>query len=198
MVHGPLPRPGTLTRGVGSTWWAGSQTGSRCAHSSLGTAMRIREMEHSDAALVASIYNEGIRGRGATFRRGEVGEAFVAAWVDEAERYPVLVGERDGVVVGWARAGSYSDFEPYAGIGELAIYVTASARRAGVARELVDALAEACRARGYWKLIAKVFPSNLASIELLHRCGYRDVGLHVRHGEHEDGWRDVLLLEKSL
>src|SRR3954451_13259298 len=139
MVHGPLPRPGTLTRGVGSTWLAGSRTGSSWAHSSLGTAMRIRAMEHSDAPSVASIYNEGIRGRGATFRRDEVEESFVAAWVDEAERYPVLVGERDGALVGWARAGSYSEFEPYAGIGELAIYVTASARGAGVARSLVDA-----------------------------------------------------------
>ena len=155
-------------------------------------------MEHSDAAAVASIYNEGIRGRGATFRREEVDPAFVAAWVDEADRYPVLVALRTGRVLGWARAGSYSDFEPYAGVGELAIYVTASARRRGVARELVDALAEACRERGYWKLIAKVFPSNEASIELLHRCGYRDVGLHLRHGQHEDGWRDVLLLELSL
>ena len=160
--------------------------------------MRIREMEHSDAARVASIYNEGIRGRGATFRRDEVGEPFVAAWLDEADRHPVLVAEREGAVIGWARAGSYSSFEAYAGIGELAIYVTESARGAGVARGLVDALADSCRERGYWKLIAKVFPSNAASIELLHRCGYRDVGLHLRHGQHEDGWRDVLLLEKSL
>ena len=155
-------------------------------------------MQPGDAAAVASIYNEGIRGRGATFRRGEVGEPFVAAWVDEADRYPVLVAERDGALIGWARAGSYSDFEAYAGIGELAIYVTESARGAGVARVLVDALADACSERGYWKLIAKVFPANEASIELLHRCGYRDVGLHLRHGQHVDGWRDVLLLEKSL
>jgi len=155
-------------------------------------------MKHSDAAEVASIYNEGIRGRGATFRREEVGESHVAAWVGEADRHPVLVAERDGAVIGWVRAGSYSGFAPYAGVGELAVYVTESARGAGVGRELVNALADACRERGCWKLIAKVFPSNQASIELLHRCGYRDVGLHLRHGEHEDGWRDVLLLEKSL
>jgi len=155
-------------------------------------------MQHSDAGAVAAIYNEGIRGQGATFRRGEVAEAHVAAWVDQAGRHPVLVAVRDGAVVGWARAGSYSDFEAYAGIGELAIYVAAADRGGGVGRVLVDALAEACRERGYWKLIAKVFPSNQGSIELLHRSGYRDVGLHLRHGQHEDGWRDVLLLEKSL
>jgi len=155
-------------------------------------------MKRDDAPAVAEIYNEGIRGRGATFRRDEVDASFVASWVDQADRYPVLVALRTGRVLGWARASAYSDFDGYAGIGELAIYVTASARRRGVARELVEGLAEACRERGYWKLIAKVFPSNEGSIELLHRCGYRDVGLHLRHGRHEDGWRDVLLLEKSL
>ena len=149
-------------------------------------------------AAVASIYNEGIRGHGATFRREEVGDSHVAAWVDQRDRHPVLVAERDGAAIGWARAGSYSDFEAYAGVGELAIYVTTSARGGGVGRDLVNALADAARERGYWKLIAKVFPSNEASIELLHRCGYRDVGMHLRHGQHHDGWRDVLLLEKSL
>ena len=161
--------------------------------------MRVREMQHSDAPAVASIYNEGIRGRGATFRPEEVGDDHVAAWMDQAERYPVVVAEDDGQVLGFARAGSYSGFEGYAGVGELAIYVSAAARRRGAARALVDALAGVCRDRGYWKLIAKVFPSNEASIELLHRCGYRDVGLHLRHGQMPDGeWRDVLLMEKSL
>jgi L-amino acid N-acyltransferase YncA len=161
--------------------------------------MRVREMEHSDVSAVAAIYNEGIRGRGATFRPEEVGDDHVAAWVEQADRQPVLVCEDGGQVVGWARAGSYSGFAPYGGVGELAIYVASSARRRGVARALVDALATVCRERGHWKLIAKVFPSNEASIELLHRCGYRDVGLHLRHGQMPDGeWRDVLLMEKSL
>jgi phosphinothricin acetyltransferase len=62
----------------------------------------------------------------------------------------------------------------------------------------VNALAAAARERGYWKLIAKVFPANEGSIALLHRCGYRDVGLHLRHGELDGEWRDVLLLERSL
>ena len=155
-------------------------------------------MEPGDAEAVAAIYNEGIRGRGATFRAEEVDAAHVAVWPQQRDRHPVLVAERDGQVVGWARAGSYSDFDPYRGVGELAIYVTAAARGGGVARTLVNALGDACRTQGYWKLIAKVFPANEASIALLHGCGYRDVGLHRRHGSIDGEWRDVLLLELSL
>ena len=156
-------------------------------------------MQAADAEAVAAIYNEGIRGRGATFRTEEQTAADVAPWVDAAERYPVVVaGDHDGAVVGWARAGSYSDFGPYAGVGELAIYVTADARGSGVGRALIDGLAAAARERGYWKLIAKVFPENEASVALLHSCGWRDVGLHLRHGNLDGEWRDVLLLELSL
>jgi L-amino acid N-acyltransferase YncA len=155
-------------------------------------------MQRCDAEAVAAIYNEGIRGRGATFQTAERTAEDVSPWLDQADRHPVIVAERDDRIVGWARAGSYSDFEAYAGVGELAIYVTADARSGGVGRALVDALADSARDRGYWKLIAKVFPANEASIELLHRCGYRDVGLHLRHGRLDGEWRDVLLLEKSL
>jgi L-amino acid N-acyltransferase YncA len=155
-------------------------------------------MEPGDADAVAAIYNEGIRGRGATFRADEVDASHVAPWVEQRDRYPVLVAEIDGAVAGWARAGSYSDIEPYRGVGELAIYVTADARGGGIGRELVDGLGDTARERGYWKLIAKVFPANEASIALLRSCGYREVGLHLRHGSIDGEWRDVLLLERSL
>lgn len=155
-------------------------------------------MEPDDAEAVAEIYNEGIRGRGATFQTNERSAADVEAWVADHARYPVIVADDDGSVVGWARASSYSDFAAYAGVGELAIYVAEAAQGRGVGRDLVEALADASRERGYWKLIAKVFPTNESSIALLHRCGYRDVGLHLRHGRLDGEWRDVLLLERSL
>jgi L-amino acid N-acyltransferase YncA len=156
-------------------------------------------MHPDDAEAVAAIYNEGIRGRGATFRTEEQTAADVAPWVDIAARYPIVVAvSPEGDLLGWARAGSYSEFPPYAGIGELAIYVTAQARGGGVGRALLEGLANAARERGYWKLVAKVFPANEASVSLLHRSGWRDVGRHLRHGSLDGEWRDVLLLEKSL
>lgn len=156
-------------------------------------------MREDDAEAVAAIYNEGIRGRGATFRTEEQSAADVSSWVASSDRFPMVVAEDgEGRVVGWARAGSYSDFPPYAGVGELAVYVAASTRGTGVGHKLIDALAAAAHERGYWKLVAKVFSDNRASVALLHACGWRDVGLHLRHGSLEGTWRDVLLLELSL
>lgn len=160
--------------------------------------MQVREMRAGDADAVAAIYNEGVAER-ATFRPGDASGDEVVGWLDRAERFPILVAERDDRVAGWARVTPYSEFAPYAGVGELGIYVTRTERGNRVAHALVAALCTTARERGYWKLTAKVFPDNEASLRLLRGLGFRDVGLHVRHGRHADGeWRDVLLLERSL
>ena len=39
---------------------------------------------------------------------------------------------------------------------------------------------------------------NETSVALFRRCGYRDVGTHLRHGQLEGEWKDVLLMELSL
>jgi phosphinothricin acetyltransferase len=155
-------------------------------------------MEAGDAEAVAAIYNEGIRARGATFQTVEQTPADVAPWADQRERHPVVVALVDGAVAGWARAGLYSDFRPYDGVGEVAIYVTAGARGMGVGRALLDGLADAARANGHWKLLAKVFPRNEASVALFHASGYRDVGLHLRHGRLDGEWLDVLVVERAM
>ncbi len=160
--------------------------------------MEVRAAETRDAEAIAAIYNEGIRGRGATFRTTEVSGADLRPWAEHRERFPVVVGERDGAIVGWARASSYSDVDAYAGVGELAVYVSADARGGGVGRTLVNALADAASERGYWKLIAKVFPENEGSVALLRGTGFREVGLYLRHGRLDGEWRDVLVVERLI
>ncbi|HZL48585.1 MAG TPA: hypothetical protein VFC30_06180 [Solirubrobacteraceae bacterium] len=47
-------------------------------------------------------------------------------------------------------------------------------------------------------MVGKVFPENLACVRMVGRCGFREVGLHHRHGRLDGEWRDVLLLERLL
>ncbi|MGH2986261.1 MAG: GNAT family N-acetyltransferase [Solirubrobacterales bacterium] len=51
---------------------------------------------------------------------------------------------------------------------------------------------------GYHKLVGKVFTANRASIELVRRCGWRELGVHLRHGRLDGEWRDVLVVERLL
>src|SRR4051812_27466458 len=93
----------------------------------------VRPGEPADAAAIAAIYNEGIADRQATFETDERGAEDVLGWLGDGAP-PLLVADDDGAVVGWARAGAYSDRCAYAGVGEYAVYVARAARGNGVGR----------------------------------------------------------------
>ena len=164
---------------------------------SVGGSVCLRAARECDAGTIASIYNDGIAGREATFET----EPRHAADFHErivSERYPLLVAECDGRLVGWAGLAPYSERAAYAGIAEFSIYVASHARGRGVGTELCRRLARDAAGRGVWKLVGKVFPENLACVRMVGRCGFREVGLHHRHGRLDGEWRDVLLVERLL
>ena len=110
-----------------------------------------------------------------------------------------MVAEGGGRVVGWASVAPYDEaHEYYAGVGEATLYVDPSARRGGTGRALLTALADEAERRGYHKLVGKIFASNEASIALVKSCGWREVGVHRRHGRLDGEWKDVLVVERLL
>lgn len=156
----------------------------------------IRPAREEDAAAMAEIYNQGIAGRQATYRTWPATEQDTRAWLEL--RGPVLVAEEDGKVVGAAAVSEYSDFAPYAGIGEFGIYIADAAQGRGVGRRLLEALCEAAEAEGRFKLVGKVFAHNTPSLALCRACGFREVGVHHRHGTLDGVWRDVVVVERLL
>jgi L-amino acid N-acyltransferase YncA len=158
----------------------------------------IRPAQRDDCATIAAIYTSGIEGRGATFETRPRTAEDIAPWLDAHERFPLLVAEEDGAVLGWARVGHYSDREAYGGVGEVQVYVDPPARGRGLGTALLEAASAAAEQAGYWKLLGKLFPDNEPSRALVRRCGFREVGLHHRHGRLEGAWRDVLVVERLL
>jgi L-amino acid N-acyltransferase YncA len=158
----------------------------------------VRTAEPDDAPAIAAIYNQGIEERQATFQtRLHEPEEFLDRIVHE--RRPFLVTELERKVVGWASVLPYSDPAPYyAGVGEATMYIERSARRRGIGSRLLGELAVEASARGYYKLVGKIFTSNVPSIGLIKRCGYREVGVHLCHGRLEGEWKDVLVVERLL
>ena len=158
----------------------------------------IRPAAPADAEAVAAIYNEGIEEREATFDTRPRAAAEMAERLGDPAAPPFLVAEDRGGVAGWARVSRVSPRECYAGVGEASIYVERAARGTGVGRALLDALADAAARAGYWKLVGLVFPTNAASVALLRRAGFHEVGLHRRHGRLDGEWRDVLEMERPI
>jgi L-amino acid N-acyltransferase YncA len=155
----------------------------------------IRSAEEPDAAAIASIHNEGIEDRVATFQTQEQSDETALARMG---RGSLLVAERGGEILGWAGIGPYEHYSYYESVGEVTVYVARAARGAGIGGSLLAALTAAGEERGMHKLVAKIFSDNEASISLFARDGYREVGVHRRHGKLDGEWRDVAVFEKLL
>jgi len=171
------------------------------------SVLRIRPLGHCDWPAVEAIYREGIATGHATFEAEPPSwDAFTASRcpdlrlvaVDVADRVTGGEGER---VLGWAAASPISARAVYRGVVEHSVYVAQDARRAGVARALLDALLTAADAGGYWTVQSSIFPENTASLALHERAGFRRVGVRERialmtYGPRAGTWRDTILVER--
>jgi phosphinothricin acetyltransferase len=158
----------------------------------------IRAATVDDAAVVTAIYNTGIAERAATFetepRRIEELASRIAA-----AAYPLLVAtDAAGVVLGWAGLSGYRPRACYAGIAEFSIYLAKAARGSGIGRQLLNALIDAARTDGYWKVVSRVFSFNTASRALCRSCGFREVGVYEKHGQLDGRWLDVVIVERLI
>lgn len=150
----------------------------------------------ADADAIARIYNEGIADRTATFETRPRNAADIELWFDG--RHPVIVIERQGQIAAFASTSTYRPRECYAGIAEFSVYVARAARRTGAGRAALEFLMQEAARAGFWKLLSRVFPENVASLNLLYALGFRNVGTYERHGQLDGHWRDVVIVEKLL
>ena len=152
-----------------------------------------------DAASIARIYNDGIEDRVATFETDRRSPADIAAVLEEKlDTHPAVVVEREVDVIAFAWVGPYRDRPCYAGIGEFSVYVAREARGAGAGRVALAALLAACEARGFWKLVSRVFPENSASRGLCAALDFTEVGTYRRHGRLDGEWKDCVIVERLL
>jgi L-amino acid N-acyltransferase YncA len=161
------------------------------------TDVQIRPARAGDEPAIAAIYNRGIAERESTFETQPRAPEDVAAWLGDGG-LPHLVAVRGDEVVGFARVTPYADRCVYSGVGEYGIYLAPHARGHGVGTRLLGALAVAAERNGLYKLTSKLFPENAASRALARRCGFREVGVHRRHGRLDGAWRDVVVVELLL
>lgn len=159
--------------------------------------LTVRPATEADAAAIAAIHNQGIDERTSSFETRPKTAEPIAELIAHWALY--LVAESGGKVVGFAKAGPYDDHAHYyEGVGEATIYVERDWRGRGAGRALLEALVQAARGRGLHKLTAKIVTENEGSIRLFESCGFRTVGTHLRHGELEGRWLDVVVMERSL
>ena len=152
----------------------------------------IRSATAADAAAILAIYEPAVARSVATFETSAPTELEMARRIESTtERYPWLVFERAGLVVGYAYAGVYHPRSAYAWTCEVSVYVDAAARRAGTGNALLRALVEALGAAGFVNVMARIALPNDASVRLFESHGFSRTGTAREVGYKLGRWVDV-------
>lgn len=160
------------------------------------TARFTRAGTPSDAVKIAAIYNQGIEDRVATFETEPRTTEQILKWF--AEGYPVLVSGEYEEIYAYAVAFPYRSRPWYEGVREFSVYVARDSRGKGFGKMAVSALIDEAKARGWWKLLSRIFPQNTSSRKLCASLGFREVGIYEKHGRLDGKWMDTIIVEKSL
>ena len=161
--------------------------------------MEIRFAKPSDDRSLLDIYAPYVENTAITFEY-EVPtiEDFANRIEKTLEKYPYLVAEEDGVVVGYAYASTYYARAAYDWAVELSVYVSQDARGQGVGTRLYDALEDLLEQMGYIHFLACISLPNEASLALHRKRGYQQVAHFPKIGYKFNRWHDIVWLQKSL
>lgn len=161
-------------------------------------AMPIRFAAEADFAAIASITNHYIATTTIHFGYEPVTvDELIAQW--NKPRFPWLVStDDDGVVLGYAKAGSWRDRAAYRDTTELGIYVSDEARGRGLGTALYTELIAEVTRRGFHSAIAGITLPNDASIALHARLGFVSVGTVRDAGWKLERWNDVAFYQLML
>ena len=158
----------------------------------------INKMTPDDWEQVRRIYQEGIATGHATFEmEAPDWEKWNTTHLPEAR----LVVRDGDAIMGWAALSPVSARRVYSGVAEVSLYVRAAKRHQGVGSALMAALIGASERSGIWTLQGGIFRENIASLALVKKHGFREVGRRERLGKMTHGplagvWRNVILLER--
>lgn len=158
----------------------------------------MEKMKPDDWEHCRSIYLEGIDTGHSTF---EADTPDWEKWHADHLSEPRLVARAEGQVLAWAALSPVSSRCIYSGVAEVSLYVGAQYRGVGIGSTLLAALVDASERAGIWTLQGGIFPENAASLRLVKKHGFREVGRREKvgkmtYGELAGMWRDVILVER--
>jgi len=168
--------------------------------------LHIREAGIADAARLLEIYEPYVKDTAITFET-EVPklEEFGGRITEIRKKYPYLVAEQEGRIIGYAYASAFHPRAAYAWNVETSIYLDMEARRQGAGRLLYEALEDALRRMGVLNLNACIASPEKEdehltrnSIQFHEHMGFSLVGEFHHSGFKFGRWYNMVWMEKLI
>ena len=111
------------------------------------------------------------------------------------KKFPVIVAELDGIVVGF---GMYSEFrfrEAYQFTVEHSVYVNEDFQSKGIGKQLLQELINLARKQKIHTMIGVIDSENQSSVVFHEKFGFKTVGIIKESGYKFDRWLDSVLMQ---
>jgi L-amino acid N-acyltransferase YncA len=175
----------------------------------MSSTITIRSATVSDAASLLAIYAPYVKETAITFEYTVPPlEDFEGRIRSTLQRFPYLIAEKDGQIVGYAYLGYFNIRAAYDHSAETSIYVKKDERHGGIGGKLYHAIEEAANAMHIYNLNACIgYPADdktedpylsLNSPEFHAHLGYTLVGRFHKCGYKFGRWYDMIWMEKML
>ena len=164
-------------------------------------SLLIRPSSGADIPAITAIYGHNVQHGTGTFELEPPSEDEMSRRRDDVtgKGLPWLVGEADGVVLGYAYANHFRPRRAYRFCLEDSIYLAADARGQGIGRLLLAELIARCEAAGARQMLAVIGDSaNAGSIGVHRALGFEDSGVLKAAGWKFGRWLDVVLMQRAL
>ena len=170
------------------------------------TFITIRTATLSDAQALLNIYSPYVEHTANTFEYDVPSvEEFASRIKNTLQKYPYLVAEKNGRLLGYAYASPFHERPAYDWAVETSIYVDQNIKHQGIGRRLHDALEDALRSQGILNMNACIaYPPeedeylDKNSVEFHTHMGYRLVGEFYKCGYKFHRWYNMVWMEKLI
>ena len=140
-------------------------------------ANELRLVNEDDAAAIAEIYRPIVESTPISFEIEPPDEHEIQRRILETRRkYPWLVCDNRGRVVGYAYATQHRLRVAYQWSVDTSVYVHPDFRRCGIGRALYTSLLQILAAQGYFNAYAGITLPNPGSVGLHESLGFQPVG----------------------
>ena len=170
------------------------------------TFITIRTATLSDAQALLNIYSPYVEHTAITFEYDVPSvEEFASRIKNTLRKYPYLVAEKNGRLLGYAYASPFHERPAYDWAVETSIYVDQNIKHQGIGRRLHDALEDALRSQWILNMNACIaYPPeedeylDKNSVEFHTHMGYRLVGEFYKCGYKFHRWYNMVWMEKLI
>ncbi len=160
----------------------------------------LRDATTADLQAISAIYNYYVLHSTCTYQIDRETLADRKAWFDlhSPDKYPVVVAELGGQVVGWGSLSKYHPREGYAPTAEASVYIDHEYHRRGLGRTILQSLIERARSANFHSLIGGASADQSASIALQESLGFTRVAQLKEVGQKFGKRLDVVYMQLML